>query len=468
MLVKKITVLFKYLQINLLELIMRMLNRGFCFFIALLLSSNFVGAQVIDKVIAVVGGEMILQSDIEEEVMRMKMQGMQNDETNKCELFEDMLTHKLLLNQAKIDSLESNTSNIDMEMERRLRYFISQIGSEKALEKYFNRSIYQIKDDLRESIGEQLLAQQMQQKILEKSTLTPDEIKKFFREIPKDSIPEIPMQYEFQQIMIFPPSNEDAKFAVKQKLLEIRERILKGERFATLAVVYSEDRGSAVRGGELGMRTREEFVKEFAQAAFNLKEGQVSSVVESEFGFHIIQMIEHKGEMANVRHILMKPQYTNDMKSEAVSKLDSITRSIKIDSISFELAALKYSADKKSAMNNGMVINSQTNTTLFQKEQLQPADYLMIKDLKEGEMSEPFESRDDHANVVFKVMKIKKIHPAHKANIKDDYDIIQRMAKAQAESSILKEWIAKKQKSTYIKIDPDYRNCDFEVKGWVK
>lgn len=446
---------------------MKLLHQTFILALVLL-TSSLTNAQIIDKVIAVVGGEMILQSDIEEEVMRMKMQGMPYDNNNKCELFENMLTHKLLLNQAKIDSLESNTSNIEMEMERRLRYFISQIGSESALEKYFNKSIYQIKDDLRASIEEQLLAQQMQQKIVQKVSLTPKEVKEFYRNIPTDSIPEISIQYELQQVMIFPPANSEAKFAVKQKLLEIRERILKGERFATLAVVYSEDRASAVRGGELGMRSRDEYVKEFANAAFNLKEGQVSSVVESDYGFHIIQMIERKGDMVNVRHILMKPQYSTDMMGEAISKLDSITNAINADSITFELAALKHSCDKKSAMNDGLVINPYTNTNLFAKDQLLPADYIVIKDLKEGEMSKPFESRDDHTNVVFKIVKMKRIIPAHKANIMDDYDAIQKMAKSNAEHSILKEWVAKKQKSTFIKIDPDYRNCDFEIKGWVK
>lgn len=441
----------------------------FAFVLSVLtLLSGWTRAQVIDKVIAVVGGEVILLSDIEEEIMRMKMQGAAYNENNKCELFENMLTHKLLLNQAKIDSLDVKSANIDMEMDRRLRYFISQIGSEQALERYFNKTIYQIKDDLRKSIGEQMLAQQMQQKIVEKVSLTPQEIKKFYGDLPKDSIPEIPIQYEFQQIMIFPPASNEAKFAVKQRLLEIRERILKGERFSTLAVAYSEDRASAVRGGELGMLNRDAFVKDFSNAAFNLKEGQVSSVVESEYGFHIIQMIESKGDMANVRHILMKPQYTTSMMVEAVARLDSITRAIASDSLTFEKAAFKFSADKKSSMNDGLVINPYTNTTLFVKEQMQPADFHVIKELKVGETSKPFESRDEHANVVFKVYKLKKIIAPHKANLTDDYDAIQKMAKGKSESSILKNWVVKKQKSTFIRIDPDYKVCNFELKGWVK
>lgn len=424
--------------------------------------------QMIDKVAAIVGSERILLSDIEEEYMRMKMQGAQTTELSKCQLLENMLTHKLLLNQAKIDSLECNPMNVENEMDRRLRYFISQMGSEQALEKYFNRSLYQIKDDLRESIAEQMLAQQMQQKIVEKVDLTPEEIKKFYAEIPQDSIPEVPLQYELQQIMIYPPASTEAKYAVRQKLLDIRERVLKGERFSTLAALYSEDRASAVRGGELGMRSRDEYVKEFSNAAFNLKEGQVSSVVETEFGFHLIQMIESKGNMANVRHILLKPQYTSDMMSEAIARLDSISTAIAADSITFERAAAKFSADKKSAMNQGVVINPYTGTTLFQKEQLEPSDYYIIRDLKEGQYSKPFESRDEHANVAVKMVKIKRIIPAHRANLDLDYDAIQRIAKSRAEQSILTQWVSKTLKKTYIKIDPEFQSCKFEMNGWIK
>ncbi|MBR7068072.1 MAG: peptidylprolyl isomerase [Bacteroidales bacterium] len=436
------------------------------FALAMLLTPLAGRTQVIDKVVAVVGGEKILLSDIEEEYMRSKMQGGQSD-LSKCQLLENMLTHKLLLNQAKIDSLESNAMNVENELERRLRYFVAQIGSEQALERYFNRSMYQIKDDLRESIAEQMLAQQMQQKIVEKVNLTPEEIKHFYNEIPQDSIPEVPLQYELQQIMIYPPASNEAKYAVRQKLLDIRERVLNGERFTTLATLYSEDRASAVHGGELGMRSRDEYVKEFANAAFNLKEGQVSSVVESEYGFHLIQMIENKGNTANVRHILMKPQYSSDMMSAAVARLDSISTAIASDSITFEKAAARFSADKKSAMNHGVVINPYTGTTLFQKEQLETADYYIIRDLREGEYSKPFESRDEHTNVALKVIKVKRIIPAHRANLTDDYDAIQRIAKTQAEHSILKNWVRKTVRNTFIKIDPEFHSCKFEM-PWVK
>ncbi|MCB8964536.1 MAG: peptidylprolyl isomerase [Bacteroidales bacterium] len=422
----------------------------------------------IDQVVAVVGGERILLSDIEQEIMRMKMQGSITHNDDKCAILEQFLTQKLLLAQSKIDSLTVNDASVDMEIDRRLKYFINQIGSEKALENYFNKPLYEIKEDLREVISEQQLTQQMRQKIVEKVSITPSEVRSFYKNSPADSLPLIPDQYVLQQIMIFPPSTAEAKFLVKEKLLDIRDRVLKGERFSTLAVAYSEDRSSAIRGGELGFLSREELVKAFADVAFNLKEGQVSNIVETEYGFHVIQMIENKGDRVNVRHILMKPSYSSDMLSKAVAKLDSISALVKSDSLKFEMAAMRFSEDKKSNINGGLIINPYTNTSLFEKDQLQPSDYYVIKELKEGEMSAPFESRDEHANVVFKVIKVKKINKAHKANIKDDYDVIQVVAKQSMENKILQQWVEKNQKTTFIRIDPAFRGCKFSSNGWVK
>lgn len=431
-------------------------------------AGNIKSQNVIDQVVATVGGERILFSDIEQELLRMKMQGAISGENDRCQMFEQMLIHKLLVTQAKIDSIEVNPASVDAEIDRRLKYFIDQIGSEKALENYFNKPMYEIRDDLREVIEEQQLSQQMRQKIVDKVKVTPSEVKSFYKNTPTDSLPKIPEQYELLQIMIFPPSSAEAKFQVKEKLLEIRERILKGERFSTLAVAYSEDRASAIRGGELGFRSREELVKAFADVAFGLKEGQVSQIVETEYGYHIIQMIESKGDKVNVRHILMKPQFSSDMTAQAIAKLDSIATLIKSDSIKFEYAAMRFSEDKKSNLNGGLVINPYTNTSLFEKEHLQPSDFYVIRDLKVDEMSAPFESRDDHANVVFKIVKIKRIVKAHTANIKEDYDVIQGLAKQSMESDILKEWIEKKQKVTFIRIDPSFKSCKFESKGWIK
>lgn len=424
--------------------------------------------NVIDQVVAVVGGDMILQSDIEGEIMRMKMQGYISKGDIKCEIFENLLIQKMLLNQAKIDSLTVNDVATETEIDRRLKYFINQIGSEKALENYFRKPIYEIREDLKETIREQQLTQQMQQKIVENASVTPSEVKHFFKSIPSDSLPMIPEQYEICQLLLYPPSKTEAKYQVKERLLELRERILKGERFSTLAVAYSEDHASAKRGGELGFRTREELVKSFADVAFNLKEGQVSQIVETEYGYHIIQMIEKRENQVNVRHILLKPQFSIDMLVEAQSKLDSIVNLIKADSMTFDMACAKFSEDKKSNLNGGLVVNPQNNTSLFEKEHIQPADFYVIKDLKVGEISSPFESRDDNANVAFKVIKLKSKIPSHKANLKDDYNVIQNIAKNGKEKELLDKWISEKQKTMYIKIDQSFKGCSFSNEGWFK
>ncbi|MHC1704030.1 MAG: peptidylprolyl isomerase [Tenuifilaceae bacterium] len=443
-------------------------NAFFLLLFSFAIISSVRSQTVIDHIIGVVGGDMILSSDIEHEIMRMKMQGNLPEGDIKCQLFENLLVQKLLLHQAKVDSIPPNYGAVESEIDRRLKYFINQIGSEEGLENYFKKNIFEIKEDLRDVISEQMLTQQMQQKIIEKITVTPSEIKSFYRTIKEDSLPVLPEQYELQQIAIYPPSTAEAKFRVKERLLELRSRVLKGERFSMLAVAYSEDLASAKKGGELGFRSKDELVKAFADVAFNLADGQVSQIVETEYGFHIIQMIEKRNNMVNVRHILLKPQYTTDMLIEAQAKLDSVVGLIKADSITFERACIRFSQDKKSNLNGGLVINPNTNTSFFEKEQLQPSDYYVIKELKKGEVSSPFESRDEHANVIFKVVKLKSIIPSHKANLKDDYNIIQQMTKQSKEQDLLMKWVEEKRKTTYIKIDPSYIGCKFESDGWVK
>jgi peptidyl-prolyl cis-trans isomerase SurA len=424
--------------------------------------------EVIDQVVAVVGGDKILLSDIEQEALRVKMQGMQVEDNIRCQILEEMLIHKMLLHHAQLDSIQVNEFMVESEMDRRLKYFTSQVGSEAALEKYFNKTIFQIKDDLRELIRETQLTQQMRSKIVDKVNVTPSEVKRFFKEIPKDSLPQIPEQFEYRQIAIYPPAGAEAKFMVREKLLELRERIVKGERFAPLAVAYSEDRASATRGGELGFRSRDELVKAFADAAFSLKQGQVSNIVETEYGHHIIQLIEKKNDQVNVRHILMKPVYTSDMISKAQSRLDSIAVLVRQDSTTFIRAAQRYSEDVKTRLSGGLVINPQTGTALFEKEQIQPADFYALKNMLPGEISEPFESRDQHANIVYKIVLLTRIVPAHTANINDDYAILQQMAKRVKEHEKFMGWVEKKKKTTYIRIDTEFKNCKFEQKDWIK
>ncbi|SDC50534.1 peptidylprolyl isomerase [Williamwhitmania taraxaci] len=441
-----------------------------CFALALLSTAAIAVAQKVsvDQVVAVVGSDAILLSEIEQEVMQMRAEGLPVNETSRCTILENMMIQKILLNQARIDSIIPNMAQVESQLEQRLAFFSNQLGSQKAVEEYFKKSIYDIKADLKESLRDQIQTQQMQSKVSEKVTITPSEVKAFYKQMPSDSLPMINQQYEILQIVKTPSAASQAKFNVKEKLLELRQRIVDGEKFSSLAILYSEDPGSARRGGELGFRSRGELVKPFADAGFNLKPGQVSQIVESEYGYHIIQLIEKKDDKVNVRHILMKVKFAPGEEMEAIRSLDSIATAIRHDSITFARAAMKYSDDKNTKVNGGLLVNSQAGSSKFEKDQLMPADYFALKELKEGEISSAFESRDETANVVYKIVSVKRILPAHKANIKDDYDVIQGIALRKLQQEFFLKWLDQKKKGMFIRIDPQFAKCDFKGEGWVK
>jgi len=288
----------------------------------------------IDYVVAIVGKDIILASDIEQRLLMMKQSGeMPTSGDPKCIILEQMLTEKLLLNQARLDSLKINSMGVEGALEDRLDRMVATLGSMKAVEEMYKKTSFQIKQELRETIKDQYLANQMQGTINEKVTITPSDVQKYFSARPKDSLPLLPDQYVFRQIVLYPPASGDAKLEARQKLLSIRERVLKGEKFANLAILYSQDIESAKRGGELGLASAKNYVKPFADACSNLKEGQVSNIVETEYGFHIIQMVERRGDLFNARHILIKPEFSAEDHLKVKNKLDSIARLIRQDSI---------------------------------------------------------------------------------------------------------------------------------------
>jgi len=296
--------------------------------------------EVIDRIAGVVGDQIILQSDIENQYLQLKAQGYRgNEEKIKCSILEDQLAQKLLLNQAKVDSIEITEGQVEMELNRRLQAFINQIGSEKQLEDYYQKSILEIKEDFRELIRNQLLTEEMQRNIAGEITVTPSEVKKFYKRTPKDSLPLVNSQIEIRQIVKIPPFSEEAKLEVREKLLNLRKRIINGESFSTLAVLYSEDKGTAIKGGELGFTNKADLVTEFASSAFSLKKGIVSTIVETEFGYHIILLIDRRDDQVNVRHILMKPKTSLKAKLQAKSFLDSLSQVIRTDSITFKNSA---------------------------------------------------------------------------------------------------------------------------------
>ena len=424
-----------------------------------------------DKTIALIGNEAIFLSQIESEIQVMAAQGMGTDRNSRCNMLETLMMNKLFLNQAHLDSLVVNEDNVEMDLQQRVANILTQLGGEKAVEDYFKKPFYKLKEDWRDMLREQSLIQQMQGEVMANAgSATPSEVEKFYEETDESDLPIISTQYKISQIVLY-PDRDAAKLAAKEKLLSFRDRILKGERFSTLATLYSEDPGSAIKGGELGMASKNIFWPQFSDAAMALKEGQISQIVETPDGLHIIQMISKDGEMFNVRHILIKPKYTSEDRIKAFDKLDSLRTQILADSIRFELAARIYSEDPKSAMSGGLVVEENTGSTLFEKDMLKPADYSVIKEMKVGDISEPFESLDNEGrsgNTIYKILRLEKIVPSHTATFKDDFLIIQNIANNKRREDAIGNFIKEKQAVTFIKLDDLFKQCNFEREGWIK
>ena len=315
------------------------------------------------------------------------------------------------------------------------------------------------------------LTQQMQQQIASSiPELTPHDVKKYISETDPEDLPMVPIKYQLSQICIY-PDRENANLAVKEKLLSIRERIINGEKFSTLARIYSEDPGSARKGGELGMASKSIFWPAFSDAAMSLKPGVISQIVETPDGFHIIEVLEKKGDMFNARHILIKPSYTDQDRQKAFATLDSLKTEIQNDAVTFELAAKFYSQDAQTKTNGGQMADPNTGSSYFEIDQLKPQDYAAIKDLKEGEISEPVESKDNEGrdgNTVYKIIRVDKIIPAHTASFDNDYSDLLEEARAKEQNAAIDEFIDGKIKTTYIVIDPLFKNCEFSRDGWNK
>jgi len=438
------------------------------FFIFSALGVEAQNDSIIDNVIAIVGNEIVLKSEVEEQLMQMKARGMYGEGNERCKVFEQLLFQKLLVAQAKLDSVEVTESQVDDEIERRLQGFIREIGGEQQLEDYFGKSILEIKQDFKPIVREQLLAQKMQQEITSDVKITPSEVKDFFNSIPADSLPIVNASYEIAQIVLEPKITKQERDAVKQKLESLRQRILNGESFATLAVLYSDDKSSARNGGELGFINKGDLVKEFAAVAYNLDEGEISDIVETEFGYHIIQLIEKRGSQVNVRHILMIPKVSADAKFRAKQKLDSIARLIRLDSLTFGEAAMRFSEDENTRKNEGLMVNPYTGTSKFEVQQIDPATNYALRDLKVGEISNPFEAQNEKGKTVYKIIYKKSEIKAHTINLDDDYQQVQDMALANKKKKIIAEWVAKRQKETYMRIDDEYKKCKFDFPNWVK
>ena len=442
--------------------------------VALGLSALTVSAQrysdgLIDKTVAVVGNEMIMISDIEEEVAMMKAYGMMSDKKGRCEILEEMMASKLFLMQARLDSLSVNNDVVEGELRNRIDMLKTNLGGEEAVVKQFGKPIYKLRQEWREAIESQTLTQQMQQQIASKiPELTPYDVQEYVNGVAQEDLPMVPIKYQLSQICIY-PDREAANLAVKERLLAIRERIINGERFSTLARLYSQDPGSARKGGELGMASKSIFWPAFSDAAMSLKPGVVSQIVETPDGFHIIEILEKKDDMFNARHILLKPEYTSEDREKGFKVLDSLRTEIVNGDVSFSLAAKFYSEDPATRTNGGQMADPNSGSSYFEIDQLKPQDYAAIKDLKEGEVSVPIESLDNEGrdgNLVYKIVKVDKIIPSHPATFSNDYTLLLQQAKHELQMKAIDKFIEEKIGSTYIVIDKLFKDCDFERSGW--
>lgn len=430
---------------------------------------------VIDKTVATVGGETILISDLEEEVKQRRASGQASDRDIRCEILEAMMESKIYLMQARLDSLTVNNDMVDGNLSQRMDWFRTQLGGDEEVEKYFGKPIYKLRLEWKKILEEQSLTEQERYQVADKiPEVTPYDVKLYMDSTAKEDLPVVPQKYQLSQICIY-PDREAAAVAVKDKLLSLRERIMNGEKFSTLARIYSEDPGSARRGGELGMASKSVFWPVFSDAAMALRPGSISQIVETPDGYHIIEVLEKKGDMFNARHILIKPQYTAEDREKAFGRLDSLRTKINEGELPFEMAARFYSEDLPTRTNGGQMADPATGSSYFDIDQMKPADYAAIKDLKEGEISEPVESLDNEGyqqgrsgNLVYKIIRVDKIIPAHTATFEKDYTLILDQVRQGKQMEAIDAFLEEKIKDTYIIIDPLFKECEFARDAWNK
>lgn len=435
------------------------------------------GAQkykgVVDKTVAVVGGETILLSDVEAEVQQQRAVGSSSDRDLRCEILESMMQSKIFLMQARIDSLTVGMDMVESNLNQRIDWFRTQLGGDEEMEKYFGKPLYKLRQEWTKTLEEQSLTEQARYQVASKiSEVTPYDVQQYIKATDPDDLPVVPVKYQLSQICLY-PDRAAAATAVREKLLSLRERIMNGEKFATLARIYSEDPGSARRGGELGMASKSIFWPAFSDAAMALRPGTISQIVETPDGFHIIEVIEKKGDMFNARHILLKPQYTQEDRDKAFARLDSLKTAIQNEEIPFDLAARFYSEDLPTRTNGGQMADPSTGSSYFEIDQLKPADYAAIKDLEPGQISEPVESQDNEGylqgrqgNLIYKIIRVDKILPAHTATFENDYNQILETVQQKKQVEAVDAFLDKKIKSTYIVIDPLFAECEFSRDAW--
>lgn len=453
------------------------MKRIFFVLVPLLLTLNEAQAQkyqngLIDKTIAVIGNEVVTISDLEAEVQMMRAQGMSSDRSVRCEILEQILESKLFLMQARIDSLKVNADMVEAQLSQRIDQVRTGLGGDDKVAEYFGKPVFKLRQEWRQQLQEMSLTQQEQQNIASNTPeITPYDVKQFLDTADVASLPVIPTKYKMSQICIY-PDREAAAMAVKEKLLAMRERIINGDKFSTLARLYSEDPGSSRKGGELGMASKSIFWPAFSDAAMALKPGIISQIVETPDGFHIIEVLEKKGDMFNARHILLKPRYTFDDREKAFARLDSI-RALIVDSakVNFDMAARFFSEDPATRTNGGQMADPNTGSAYFEIDQIKPQDFAAVQFLEEGGISKPIESLDNEGrdgNLVYKIIRLDKIVPSHTATFENDYTTLSEGVQQEKQMNAVNEFLDRKIKETHIILDPLFKDCSFSRKGWLE
>lgn len=426
--------------------------------------------SVIDEVAWVVGDEPIFRSEIEEQYQQLRSEGSPIAGNPYCVIPEEMAVEKLYLNQAKLDTIEAQPSQVSAMVDRRINFFIANLGSKERVEDYFHKSLPALREQLAEITRNSLIVNEVQRNLTKNLKSTPNDVKKYYASLPADSIPYVPMQVEAQIITLNPVIPRQEIEDVKSRLREFTDQINKGESsFSTLAILYSED-GSAMQGGELGFHNRSDFVPEFSNVAWNLSDpNKVSRIVETEFGYHIIQLIEKRGDQVNCRHILLRPKVNSKDLDAAVVRLDSLRKEIVAGRFGFEEAARIVSQDKDTKNNNGVMMNQTTGSSRFEMQDLPPEIARQLETMKPGDISDAFIMKDSKKNSdVVAIVKLKSRTDGHTATITEDYNMIKEMYENHRREEILREWVEKKIKETFVRIEDGWESCDFKYSGWVK
>ena len=439
------------------------------FFLNIILLISFAShSQSIDKIQAIIGSEILLTSDIENQYNQILSQGVIETENIRCDIIDELLLQNFLVHHAKIDStIEINQDEIDSEINNRISYFEKQLGSLAKVESFFNRSIESMEDELLFIVKDQFYTQKKQSKIISDVKITPNEVKEFYNQLKSEDIPLVPTKLELSQIVISPVLSEEKQQSIKDKLNNFRKRIYNGEDFKVLATLYSDDIVSANNGGELGFMKRGELVPEFERAAFKLKKYEISEVVESKFGFHIIQMIERRGEQINVRHILIKPKYSSLSLKNASDKINSIKADLDSSKISFAEALQRFS-DDESKNNGGIILNPKTGTSFFTFDEIDPSIRYTVEKMKIGDISDPSLSKSQNGTqAAYRLIKLNNKIDEHKANVVDDFDLLKEYALANKKQKVLEKWVTDNINDTYINLSKDLSVCSCYNK-WTK